>query len=152
MTGVQTCALPIYMREKIAFFRALSSWVGYRTAAVSFDVRERQAGQTKWSTAALVKYALKNITSFSTAPMQIVTALGAVMFVSSVILGGVSLAQKLMGRALEGFTTVILIQLFSGSIIMISLGIIGYYIARIYEEVKDRPRYLISDSFGEKYP
>ena len=137
------------MREKNAFFRALSSWVGYRSTVVEFEVQERQAGQSKWSTMALIRYALRNISSFSTFPMQIVTVLGTIMFGVSVLLGGIALVQKFMGRALEGFTTVILIQLFSSSIVMISLGLIGYYIARIYEEVQARPRYIISESFGE---
>ena len=132
------------MRERNAFFRALSSWIGFKTTYVEFDVREREAGVTKWSPLSLVKYAVSNISSFSAAPMQIVTVLGVIMFLSSVVLGGISLAQKFMGQALEGFTTVILIQLFSSSIIMISLGIIGYYIARIYEEIKGRPRYIVA--------
>ena len=133
------------MRERNAFFRALSSWIGFKTTFVEFDVREREAGVTKWSPRALVKYALSNISSFSAAPMQIVTVLGVIMFLSSLVLGGISLVQKILGQALEGFTTVILIQLFSSSIVMISLGIIGYYIAKIYEEIKDRPRYIVAD-------
>lgn len=133
------------MRERNAFFRALSSWIGFQTAYVEFDVREREAGVTKWSPRALAKYAVSNISSFSAAPMQIVTVLGAIMFLCSLVLGGISLAQKIMGQALEGFTTVILLLLFSSSLIMISLGIIGYYIARIYEEIKGRPRYIVAD-------
>lgn len=138
------------MRERNAFFRALSSWIGFKTTSVSFDVRERAAGQSKWSTRALVKYAVSNISSFSTAPMQLITGLGVLMLALSVVLGGIAVAQKCMGQALEGFTTVILIQLFSSSIIMISLGIIGYYIARIYDEIKGRPRYIIADTCGDE--
>ena len=132
------------MRERNAFFRALSSWIGFKTAYVEFDVREREAGVTKWSPLSLTKYALSNISSFSAAPMQIVTVLGVIMFLSSVVLGGICLVNYFTGRALEGFTTVILTQLFSSSLIMISLGIIGYYIARIYEEIKGRPRYIVA--------
>lgn len=140
----------INMRERNVFFRALSSWIGFKTAHVEFDVRDREAGKSKWSTASLIKYALSNISSFSTAPMQIVTFLGGVMFAISLILGIISLVQKIHGQALEGFTTVILIQLFSGSIMMMSMGVIGYYIAKIYEEIKDRPRYIISEVCGKK--
>ena len=68
-----------------------------------------------------------------------------VVFLCSVVLGIWSLWQKVTGQALEGFTTVILLQLFIGSILMICLGIIGYYIAKIYEEIKDRPRYIVAD-------
>lgn len=139
----------INMRERHAFFRALSSWIGFRTTSVEFDVQERECGESKWSTLSLTQYAISNISSFSTAPMQIVTVLGAIMLLISLVLGVIALVQKFCGQALEGFTTVILIQLFSSSIVMISLGIIGYYIAKIYEEIKDRPRYIIADTCGD---
>ena len=67
------------------------------------------------------------------------------MLIVAVVLSAVSLVQKFTGQALGGFTTVIIVQLFVGSVIMISLGIIGHYIARIFEEVKGRPRYIISE-------
>ncbi len=128
------------------FFRAISYWVGYNKATVEYVVNDRVDGESKWSTKDLVKYAISNISSYSTAPMQIVTALGAIMLVISVIFGIWALIDKIIGRALEGMTTVIIITIFIGSIIMISLGIIGYYIARIYEEIKGRPKYIISSS------
>lgn len=126
------------------FFRAISYWVGYNKTTVEYDVRERVEGESKWSTMGLVKYAFSNISSYSTAPMQTVTVLGIVMLIISVIFGVWALIDKIVGRALEGMTTVIIITIFIGSIIMISLGIIGYYIARIYEEIKGRPKYIIS--------
>ena len=128
------------------FFRAMSYWVGYKKTEVEYDVRERVDGESKWSTRGLIKYALLNISSYSTAPMQIVTKLGAVMLIISVIFGVWALIDKITGRALEGMTTVIIITIFIGSIIMISLGIIGYYIARIYEEIQGRQKYIISAS------
>ena len=70
------------------------------------------------------------------------------ILIASVVLGAWSLWQKLTGQALEGFTTVILLQLIIGSILMLCLGIIGYYIAKIYEEIKDRPRYILSRDCG----
>ena len=132
------------------FFRAISFWVGYKKAVVEYDVAERVDGESKWSTRGLVKYAFSNITSYSTAPMQIVTVLGMVMLVISVIFGVWALIDKIIGRALEGMTTVIIITIFIGSIIMISLGIIGYYIARIFEEIKGRPKYIISSTTKSK--
>ena len=138
------------MPERNVFFRALSYWVGYKQASVSYCVQERTAGESKWSTKSLVKYALTNITSFSSAPLHIVTVLGIVMLAVSVVLGIIALVQKISGVALGGFTTVILLLLFASSIIMISLGIIGYYIARIYDEIKGRPRYIISRTCGER--
>jgi dolichol-phosphate mannosyltransferase len=132
------------MKEKYTFFRALSTWVGFRTTSVTYNVQERAAGESKWSTSGLVRYAVNNITSFSTAPMQFVTVCGVLVFIVSFISGIITLAQKLNGQALGGFTTVILLQGFIGSIIMISLGLIGFYIARIYEELRERPKYIIS--------
>ncbi len=134
----------ISMPEKNVFFRALSSWIGYRQASVEFDVQEREAGQSKWSTLGLIRYAISNITGFSTLPMQIVTGAGILVFVLALILGINTLIHYCTGTAVEGFTTVILLILLIGSIIMISMGIIGYYIARIYQEVQGRPRYIIS--------
>ena len=138
------------MREKNAFFRALSSWIGFETAQVEFEVQPRLEGESKWSILSLVKYAITNIVSFTTAPLQLVTLMGAGVFVASVALGVWSLWQKFSGQALEGFTTVILLQLIIGSILMFCLGIIGYYIAKIYEEIKDRPRYILSRDCGGK--
>ena len=128
------------------FFRAISYWVGYHKTTVTYNVGMRVDGESKWSTGELVKYAISNISSYSTAPMQIVTALGVVMLIISAILGGWTLVDKIVGRSLEGIPTVIIITIFIGSIIMISLGIIGYYIARIYEEIKGRPKYIISSA------
>ena len=140
----------INMRERNAFFRALSSWIGFKTVSIPFDVQKRAAGSSKWSTPALAKYAVDNIASFSAAPMQLVTVLGGIMLLVSLVLGTIALVQKFSGRALGGFTTVILIQLFSSSIIMISLGVIGYFISKIYEEVKGRPRYIVTDTCGDE--
>lgn len=132
------------MPERNAFFRALSSWVGFEKTTVEFDVQEREEGESKWSTRSLIKYAITNIVAFSAAPMQFVTIAGFLSFILSVGLGIQTLVKYFMGSAVEGFTTVILLILFIGSLIMISLGIIGYYISKIYEEVKARPRYIIS--------
>ena len=140
----------INLREKNAFFRALSSWMGFKSTMVNFEVKNRTAGESKWSTISLIKYAIRNITSFSTFPMQIVTFLGIIMMVISVVLGVVSIWQKITGVALGGFTTIIILQLFSSSIIMLSVGIIGYYISRIFEEVKNRPLYIISKKAGRE--
>ena len=136
------------MPEREPFFRALSSWIGFKTVSVPFAVQERTAGTSKWSVWKLIKYAIQNITSFSGAPLQFVTLLGWIMFVASIALGIQSLYRYFTGTALEGFTTVILLQLIIGSVLMISLGIIGHYISRIYDEIKARPRYLINKRCG----
>lgn len=138
------------MPERNAFFRALSAWIGYKTTTVEFDVREREEGESKWSTWSLIKYAITNIVAFSAAPMQVVTIAGVLVFLFAIILGIQTLIKFFMGHAVAGFTTVILLILIIGSIIMISLGIIGYYISKIYEEVKGRPKYIISKKINKK--
>jgi len=140
----------VAMREKNAFFRALSSWIGFDTAQVEFEVQPRAAGESKWSLRSLTRYAVTNLAAFSTAPLQIVTILGVLVFLCSLVLGCWSLWQKINGQALEGFTTVILLLLLIGSALMVCLGILGYYIAKIYEEIKDRPRYIVADDCGGK--
>ena len=138
------------MPERKGFFRAMSFWVGYNKTTVEFEVAERLEGESKWSPAGLLKYAITNISSYSTAPMQIVTVLGFMMLFLTMFVSAWALVDKLSGRALEGITTVIIILLFIGSIMMISLGIIGYYVARIYDEIKGRPKYIISSSCRSK--
>ena len=130
--------------ERNTFFRALTFWAGFRTETVEYEVQERQFGKSKWSLWSLMKYAITNATSFSTLPLQLVTVMGVVSILGSVILGIQTLVRYILGNAVEGFTTVILIVLIIGGFIMLSLGIIGHYIARIYEEVKGRPKYIIS--------
>ena len=129
--------------ERNTFFRALSFWTGFRREYVSYEVRERQFGESKWSTLSLMKYAVTNATSFSTLPLQLVTVMGMVSILFSVVLFIQTFVKYLSGTAVEGFTTVILLILVIGGFLMLSLGIIGHYIARIYEEVKGRPKYII---------
>ena len=136
--------------EKNAFFLFLSSWVGFKTTSVEFDVRDREAGTSKWSTRSLTGYAVRNIVSFSSTPLQFVTAFGGVTLLLTLILGIQTMIRYFSGTAVEGFTTVILLILLIGSMLMLSLGIIGYYLARIYEELKNRPRYLISEVISGK--
>ncbi len=130
--------------ERNTFFRALTFWSGFRTETVSYEVQERQYGESKWSFFSLMKYAVANATSFSTLPLQLVTVMGMISILFSIILAVQTLVKYLMGTAVEGFTTVILLILIIGGFLMLSLGIIGHYIARIYEEVKGRPKYIIS--------
>lgn len=136
------------IKEKNSFFRALSSWIGFRSTQVEYEVQKREHGQSKWSVKSLIKYAINNIASFTAAPMQVVTVFGVLVCVVSIIFSVIALVQKLMGQSSEGFTTVIILQLFTSSIIMISLGIIGYYISKIFEEVKNRPKFIVSETCG----
>ncbi|MDE7045874.1 MAG: glycosyltransferase family 2 protein [Acetatifactor sp.] len=130
--------------ERNTFFRALTFWAGFRTETVQYEVQERQFGESKWSFWSLMKYAISNATSFSTLPLQLVTVMGMISILFSVVLAVQTLVKFLTGTAVEGFTTVILLILIIGGFLMLSLGIIGHYIARIYEEVKGRPKYIIN--------
>lgn len=133
------------MPERLTFFRAMSSWVGYNTETVYFEVAERFDGESKWSVKGLMKYAINSITSFTSAPLQLVTVIGMIMLLGAIILSVQTLVMKILGNSVAGFTTVILLLLFIGSMIMISLGIIGHYLSKIYEEIKRRPRFIIRD-------
>ena len=137
--------------EKNTFFRALTFWAGFKTVSVEYEVQERAYGESKWSFYSLMRYAITNVTSFSTLPLQLVTVLGVVSILFSLALAVQTLVKYLTGTAVEGFTTVILLILIIGGLIMLSLGIIGHYLARIYEEVKGRPRYIISRMTGNAH-
>lgn len=132
------------MPERLTFFRAMSSWVGFNTETVYFEVAERHDGESKWSLKSLIKYAVNSISSFTSAPLHIVTVIGFIMLLCSIVLGIQTLWRFVHGSG-EGFTTVILLILLTSSLIMISLGIIGFYLSKIYEEIKCRPRYIISE-------
>ena len=133
--------------EKQVFFRALSYWVGFQRAEVLYKANPRKEGESKWTTSQLIKYAIRNVSSFTSLPLHIITWLGVLMLLIGIVFGITALVQKVLGLAVPGFTTVILLILIASSLIMISLGIIGYYIGRIFEEMKGRPRYIISETF-----
>ena len=130
--------------ERNTFFRALTFWAGFDTRTVEYEVRERRFGTSKWNFFSLMKYAISNATSFSTLPLQLVTLMGTISIAFSILLAIQTLVRYLMGDSVEGFTTVILLILIIGGFIMLSLGIIGHYVARVYEEVKGRPKYIIN--------
>jgi len=138
------------MRERNVFFRGMTAWMGFNTVQVPFEVATRRAGKSGWSYFKRWKLALVGITTFSSFPLHLVTFAGVIFFLFAVGLGIQTLYLKLAGRAFTGFATVILLELIIGSLLMISLGIIGEYLARIYEEVKGRPRYLVTEAIEPK--
>ena len=139
------------MPERITFFRALSSWVGFKTAKIEFNVAPRNAGKSKWSFKNLFRFAMSNLTSFTNVPMQIITFTGFIFLIAAVVIAVQTLVRFFMGRAQEGFSTVILLILLTGSFIMIALGIIGYYLSKIYEEIMQLPRYIISYDTNQRH-
>ncbi|MHB1484547.1 MAG: glycosyltransferase family 2 protein [Saccharofermentanales bacterium] len=136
--------------EHDTFFRALTAWMGFKRKSFEFDVPVRITGKSKWSIFRLAGLSVNAITSFSALPLQLITFLGIVSLVVSIVLAIQTLFNWALGIALDGFTTVILLQLFIGGLIMISLGLIGIYIARIFTEVKARPRYIITETLNMK--
>jgi glycosyltransferase involved in cell wall biosynthesis len=134
--------------ERQRFYRGLADWVGYRHASVPFDVEARAEGHGKWSAWKLVELATTAIVSFTSAPLQIVTVLGLLTLGFGFVVGADALISWSQGEAVSGFATTIITLLIIGSFIMISLGIIGEYIAKIYDEIKARPSYLVESSVG----
>ncbi len=131
--------------ERDTFFRGLSAWLGFRRAKVPFEVADRKAGKSKWSPFKLIRLSITAITSFSAMPLQIVSVLGGLLLVGSLALGIQTLVKWAQGSAASGFTTVILLLLLIGGCIMLSLGLIGIYLARIFDQVKGRPRYVVAE-------
>jgi hypothetical protein len=134
--------------ERQRFYRGLSAWVGYRHTSVPFDVEARVQGQGKWTLWKLAELATTATVSFTSAPLRIVTILGLLTLGFGFAVGTEALIRWLQGQAVSGFTTMITTLLILGSFIMISLGIIGEYIAKIYDEIKARPPYLVESSVG----
>ncbi len=132
-------------KEGQLFFRGLVDWVGYERYVLKIDVRERKIGKSKFKFKSLFKLALNAITSFSSSLLYITAFLGGLFFISALILGIQTIYNKVVGISASGFTTVILLQLIIGSLVMFCLAIIGIYIGKIYEEVKRRPQYIISE-------
>lgn len=131
--------------EKHTFFRALSSWVGFDTTQVEFDVQEREAGVSKWSTGSLIRYAIMNITVFSDAPIKGILMTGGLELLISVVLALTGLVHLAIGTPWSGIVWLAVLILFIASVLMLSMGIIGHYLIYVYDEVKNRPRYIISE-------
>ena len=136
----------LQMRESNVFFRGMTAWLGFTHVKVPFEVPGRTSGTTNWSFPTRLKLALTGISAFSSLPLQFVSITGLLFFCFSIVFGIYTLVLQLSGHSVSGFATVILLLLIIGSLLMLSLGIIGEYLARIYEEVKRRPRYVIASS------
>jgi glycosyltransferase involved in cell wall biosynthesis len=134
--------------ERQRFYRGLSGWVGYRHVNLPFDVEARADGEGKWTFWKLVDLATTATVSFTSAPLRIVTVLGLATLAFGFAVGVEALLEWFRGQAVSGFTTTIATLLILGSFIMISLGIIGEYIAKIYDEIKARPAYLVENTVG----
>lgn len=135
------------MRERHRFLRGMSSWVGFKQVGVEYKRAARFAGETKYPLKKMLKFAVDAITSFSYFPLQVATYLGFILAVLSfiaiivVIILRLSASQALLGQA-----TTLIAVLFLGSIQLITIGILGEYIGRLYDQVKGRPLYVVSEA------
>jgi len=137
------------MREKHRFMRGMSVWVGFRQTGVQYVRAERFAGETKYPLKKMLKFALDGITSFSYFPLQLATYIGFITAAISVVGIMVTIILRLTGsHAFYGQATTLVAVLFLGGVQLISLGIIGEYLGRIYDEAKGRPLYIVHDALG----
>ena len=137
----------VSLSEKNRFSKGIFSWVGFKTKWFEHENRERAAGETKWSVRKLLKYAIDGLLSFTNAPLRLPLYLGGFSIVLSVLVFIVAVILKATGYLSSiGIASIIaVIMLFSG-IILLCLGIMGMYLARIYDETRDRPVFIISES------
>ena len=137
------------MPEQARFLRGMSSWIGFRQTGVSYERDVRRAGDTKYPTRKMIRFAVDAITSFSTTPLRIVGGVGFALVVFFVGYLGYTIYRRFFTDAtVPGWTTVIVLLLLIGGAQLIALGVIGQYIARIYDESKRRPLYVVSEVVG----
>ena len=125
------------------FLRGLIPTIGYPSDAVYFDVKERQAGESKYTMKKMLSFAVDGITSFSIRPLQLITILGFLMLIVSIVMVAATIYDYYTGRTVPGWASSYCSTWFIGSIQLLSLGVMGEYIGKIYMETKHRPRYHI---------
>ena len=137
--------------EKVRFFRGMTVWTGFDTVQLSFDVAPRIAGSSQWSTAQLVNLAVTAITAFSAKPLSLIFRLGMLGMLAAALLLLQAIYSWLAGIAISGWTSLSVIVLFFGSANLLSIGVLGAYFAQIFDEIKGRPEFLVSELLGDKY-
>jgi dolichol-phosphate mannosyltransferase len=141
------------MRESNRYVRGMFSWIGFRQVGVPFTREERFAGETKYPLRKMIKFATDGIVSFSAYPLRLALKLGFLVSAFSFVLGIVFLVSRLAGLySVPGLASIAVFVAFLGGIQLLLLGIMGEYIARIHDEVKGRPLYLVSDAQGLDQP
>jgi glycosyltransferase involved in cell wall biosynthesis len=131
--------------EHSSFFRGTSNWIGFRRTTLEVDIDHREGGASRWTFRSLFRLAVNGLTSFTSAPLHLVTMVGLAFAAFAVLLGAQTLIRWVRGGSVAGFPTVILLLLVLGTFILLGLGVIGEYLARIHEEVRARPRYLVQE-------
>lgn len=136
------------LREKDRFVRGLVSWMGFRQIGVPYSRQSRVAGETKYPYRKMVKFALDGITSFSNVPLKLATWLGYFASLLAFIYLATVFVQKALGHTVQGWATIMVALLFMGGVQLVSLGIIGEYIGRIFNEIKPRPMYVVDTVYS----
>jgi glycosyltransferase involved in cell wall biosynthesis len=137
------------LHERARFSKGLYAWIGFKSIGVPFAVEERQSGDSKWSFRKLFRFAFDGITSFTTVPLRVWTYLGLLISILSILTAVYFLISTLLfGTDLPGFPSLIISVMFFSGVQLMSLGIIGEYIGRIFAEVKRRPLYVVSERLG----
>lgn len=138
-----------HLPERARFLRGLVAWVGFRVSQVPFSVQPRVAGDSKWRFHDLVRYAMRNVVAFSSTPLRMVAWAGTVTLLLDIALGLQTLWNWWRGDAVTGFTTVILVVLGLGGLILLSIGVVALYLAQMYDEQKSRPIYIVRKARSE---
>ena len=133
------------MRERDRFIRGMSSWIGYRQVPVEYDRDARFAGETKYTPRKMLRFSLDAISSFSNVPLQAATILGFIFSAIAFLAIPVAIGFRIAGEFVPGIATVLLVVLLLGGIQLITVGIIGEYLGRVYDEVKRRPLYVVDE-------
>lgn len=136
------------IREKDRFLRGLVSWIGFRQTKVFYKREKRNRGVSKYPIFKMVSFAFNGITSFSRLPLRVSLVIGIICGLSSLVYLLISLVYFFLGKTLAGWTSLVALITFFGSVQLFSIGILGEYIGRIFDEVKNRPLYLIDDKKG----
>lgn len=131
------------MPERNRFLRGMTSWVGFNQAAVSYERDPRFAGETKYTPRRMLRFSLDAISSFSHVPLQLATVLGFIFSCVAFLAIPIAIGFRIAGEFVPGITTVLMVVLLLGGIQLITVGIIGEYLARVYDEVKQRPLYIV---------
>lgn len=139
------------MRESERYTKGMFAYIGFKKTFVEFETQERIAGNTSWNFMGLLKLAVEGITSFTTAPLRISTLLGSIVSMAAFIYMVFVFAKTVIcGENVQGYPTLVILILFLGGVQLLSLGIIGEYIARIFNESKKRPVYIVEEYEGDK--
>jgi glycosyltransferase involved in cell wall biosynthesis len=140
------------MRERVRFNKGLYAWMGFRSVGVPFTVSPRGEGSTRWRPRQLLRFALDGIASFTTIPLRVWSYLGLIISAFAFFYALTFLVEVMVhGVATPGFPTLIISVLFFSGVQLISLGVIGEYLGRVYEEVKGRPLFLVAEEVGVEH-